>query len=276
MNLLRIEKICLQEFAHFIRRSRRYLVTFLAIYAYSLLGWRRTRLLRAGHCLAQHIDDVLDGDRFVDAPPLAYVDDLLRQIATGVYDRTAPIPALACFVFGEADTATRSEFIALIETLRFDRQRLEDRLLLPQAELAEQHRRTFVHSMNISLMMTASPLRAADVPEMVASLSWVSPMRDLRDDWQRGLRNIPLEVVEQARREGASSLDYDDLIATPAVRAWIRQEYQKGRATLDALPNCLRPLWKTRGALEIFAFYVEINRYSARYARKYRKILVEQ
>jgi hypothetical protein len=273
MSTAHIEKICLGEFRHFIRRNRRYLVTCLAIYFYSLFAWRRMRLLRAGHCLAQHIDDVLDGDRLVDVPALVYVDDLLRQIQTGGYDLTAPIPTLTCFVFTEADVATRTEFLALIKTLCFDRQRTEARLQLSKNTLDQQHCHTFEHSMNISLMMTGSPLRAADVPEMVAALSWVSPMRDLREDLQHGLINIPLEVLEQARCEGVASLDYDLLVATPAVRAWMRQEYKKGRENLAALPKRLLSLWNKRGALEIFAFFLEIKRYSIRYARLYKDIL---
>jgi len=274
-----IEKICLREFLFFIRRNRRYLVTFIAIYLYSLFAWRRTRLLRASHCLAQHIDDVLDGDREVDMPPLTYVDELLCQIETGDYDLNSPISVLACFVFNEADARSnvnkniRAEFLHLFRTLRVDRQRLEARLPLPKEQLDEQHRRTFIHSINISLMITDSRLRASDVPEMVGALSWVSPMRDLREDLQRGLINIPFEVVKQAHHEGASSLDYDDLIRTMTLQNWIRQEFQRGQMSLNAVPARLRMLWPKRGTLEIWAFYTEIKRYSARYARNHRNIL---
>ena len=279
LSLLRIERICLDEFGFFIRRHRRYLVAFLAIYFYSLFSWRRMALLRAGHCLIQHLDDVMDGDRPVDVHPFVYVDDLLRQIESGEYDLTRPIPALACFVFAEADarckagTDIRAELLGLINTLRFDRQRLDARAVLSKAALEEQHRRTFVYSINVSLMMVDSSLRADDVPEMVGAFLWCSPMRDLSDDLQRGLINVPLEVLEQARREGAQSLSYDALIATPVVRAWMRQEFQHGQQNLDAVPKRLRKLWKKRGALEILAFFLEIKRYAGLYARKHRAIL---
>ena len=276
---LRIEKICLDQFGFFIRRHRRYLVVFLALYCYCLFSWRRTALLRAGHCLIQHLDDVLDGDRLVDVHPLAYVDDLLRQVESGHYELTLPISTLACFVFAEADARCgqdadiRSELLALIRTLCFDRQRLDARMLLPQATLAEQHCRTFIHSINVSLMMVDSRLRAEDVPEMVGALAWCSPMRDLPDDLRRGLVNIPLEVIEQARREGVETLGYDALIATHAVRAWLRQEFQRGQENLRTVPRRLRKLWPKRGVLEIWAFYVEVERYAARYARKHKALL---
>ncbi|HXD09219.1 MAG TPA: hypothetical protein VN653_04085 [Anaerolineales bacterium] len=274
-----IEKICLREFLYFIHRHRRYFITFIAIYLYSLFAWRRTRLLRASHCLAQHIDDILDGDREVDIPPLAYVDELLYQVETGNYSLNSPISALACYVFNEAelqstvDKNIRAELLSLFKTLRVDRQRFEACQPLPKEQLDKQHHRTFIHAINISLMITGSRLRASDVPEMVGALSWVSPMRDLREDLQRGLINIPLEVVAQAQNEGASSLNYDDLITTRTLRDWIRQEFQRGQASLNAIPARLRMLWPKRGTLEIWAFYMEIKRYAARYARNHRDIL---
>jgi hypothetical protein len=225
-------------------------------------------LLRAGHCLAQHIDDVLDGDRNVGIPPLDYLDDLIRQIEADDYGLDASIPALACFVFQEANPSLKAELLALFHTLRLDRERFESRRLLTQAELNELHNNTFVHSMNASLMMVGSSLRACDFPEMVGALSWVSPMRDLRDDLARGLINVPLEVLN-----GGKNLDYDCLIEQSSIRAWIRDEFNKGQACLQALPRKLRSHFPKRGVLEIWAFYFEISRYAVRYKRKYREIL---
>lgn len=279
INSLHIEQICLQEFGFFIRRHRRYLVTFLAIYFYSLFSWRRMRLLRAGHCFFQHIDDVLDGDRPVDVPALVYVDKLLHEIETGCYDLASPISVLACYVFTEADERLRdglnirAALLRLIQTMRFDRQRMDARLQLSEAVLREHHRQTFIHSMDVSLMMVDSSLRAADVPEMVDIFAWVSPMRDLPDDLQRGLINVPQEVIAQAQREGAGSLDYTALLVTPAVRAWVRREFAHGQRNLQALPVRLRKFWQKRGTLEIFAFFAEIRRYAVVYARKHRDIL---
>lgn len=215
----------------------------------------------------------------MDVHPLVYVDDLLRQIENDEYDLTRPIPALACFVFAEADsrckagTNIRAELLALIKTLRFDRQRLDARTVLSKVELEEQHRRTFVYSINVSLMMVDFSLRVDDVPEMVGALVWVSPMRDLPDDLQRGLINVPLEVLEQAWREGAQSFNYDVLVATPVVCAWMRQEFQRGQQNLQVVPKRLRKCWKKRGALEILAFFLEIKRYAGWYARKHHAIL---
>jgi len=276
---VKIEKICLREFLFFVRRNRRYSITFLAIYFYSLFGWRRTRLLRACHCLAQHIDDVLDGDRKIDRPPLDYIDELLDQIETGEYDLNSPISTLACFVFNEAGVRStankniRVELLSLFKTLRVDRQRLDKHMPFPKEKLDEQHRMTFIHSINVSLMITDSNLLASDVPEMVGALCWVSPMRDLREDLQRGLINIPLEVLEQACGKDPLSFDYDELVAALPIQNWIRQEFQRGQKSLSAIPMRLRTLFPKRGAFEIWAFYLEIKRYAARYARDNRAIL---
>src|SRR5262245_19264492 len=69
LDALHVEMLCVREVTRFARRHRRYLLTGIAIWGYSLRRWRRTRLLRAGFCLTQHIDDVLDGDRRVVGDP---------------------------------------------------------------------------------------------------------------------------------------------------------------------------------------------------------------
>lgn len=268
-----IEWICLREFDYFIRRNRRYFITFVAIYLYSIFSWNRLRLLRAGHCLTQHIDDVLDDDRIVDFAPLDYIDDLMRQVELHDYHLKTPISILACYVFTEADARykgdndLRGELLELFKTLRKDRERFEAKRPLLRAEVDNQHRRTFVHSISASLMMVDSKIRAADTPEMVGALSWASPMRDLQDDLQRGLINIPLEVIEQAESEGLHTLIYDELIATSAVKTWIKQEFKTGWEHLMNMPKRLRTLGFQRGTVEIWAFYMEIKRYARRYAK---------
>ena len=78
---LRIEALCLRELWHFVRRRARYLGAFCAVTRASLPRWRQTRPLRVAYCLAQHVEDVLDGHRQVPGEPEAYVQVVLRVLA---------------------------------------------------------------------------------------------------------------------------------------------------------------------------------------------------
>lgn len=270
--MLHLEWLCLQEFAHFARRHPRYLFLGLAFYLYSLRGWGRLRPMRAGYCLAQHIDDVLDGQRHINEPPTTYVAALVQQIATNTYHRQTPMSQLAEYVCAR-DATIRQELLALIAALQFDYQRRTTQAVLPGATLATHHQRTFEHSINLTLHMLGATLRATDVPALVGAFCWVSPIRDLREDLQLGLINIPAEVLAQAQAQGAQAVEYASLITTPAVQTWLRQEFAQGQAHLRACAQQLPTLRGQRGAWELYLFYLELNRYAQRYARKQRALL---
>jgi len=96
LNALRIEALCLREVWFFTRRHPRYLLTALALWVHSLPRWRASRLLRASWCLAQQVDDVLDGDRKVKGDPEAHVERLIRGMTDGPFPAApSPIPSPA-------------------------------------------------------------------------------------------------------------------------------------------------------------------------------------
>ena len=131
LDALRMEFLCLKEFRYFVLRHRRYLFTLLVIYKYSLGRWRETRIIRAGYCLTQHIDDVLDGDRQVGQDPELYVRELLRQVSENDYDQASFVSSLTRYVVTALRAAgSEGDLLRLIDLLLFDRRRLKDRLLL--------------------------------------------------------------------------------------------------------------------------------------------------
>jgi membrane-associated phospholipid phosphatase len=268
---LRLELLCLAEFRHFVVRHRRYLFTLLVIYQYSLGRWQRTRIVRAGYCLTQHIDDVLDGDRLVGCDPEAYVRELLRQIAENNYDDSF-VSSLTRYVVtrlrGYGD-GLEAELLSLFDLLLFDRRRLTERLVLPAEALREHHRRTFYYSLNLTLRACDAELRAADLPELIAALVWCSTMRDLEEDLGKGLINIPSAALDQA----SASLDYRQLIRTTAVRGWIASEYQRGLAAMDQCDERLKRLAPRKGVAIAGLFLRAIRIYSRKYARQHRDIL---
>ncbi len=251
LETLRIEGLCFREFAHFARRHPRYLLVAAALVRASLGRWRETRLLRAAYCLAQHVDDVLDGDRRVKIDPEAYVQAVLRGLAPAGDSSAEP---LAAFVAAHASEEERRELIDLFEVLLEDRRRMDARQAWSAAELAEHHRKTFFYSFDLTFRFAGAGLRAGDVPELIDALAWVSPIRDLEKDFQKGLYNVPREVLQ-------GNLD------APAVQEWLRSEHRRGAAAIEALGARLSSVSDPRGRKILAVFH----RALAAYERKYRR-----
>jgi membrane-associated phospholipid phosphatase/phytoene/squalene synthetase len=254
LDVLRIEALCLREAALFTRRHVRYLFTALAIYGFSLPRFRKTRMLRAAWSLAQHVDDVLDGDRAVPGDPEAYAREILRVLDGGEPDEAVPVQVLAAFVRGGVP---REKLAALFEELIVDRRRMAERRAMGAVELAEHHRRTFALSLDLTLLLTGAKLKAADAPELVDALAWCSPVRDLEEDWKKGLINVPAEVLAEA---GGN-------LSAPAVRNWLQEEHRRGAAAIAALGAKLPSIPDPRSRSVLSSFH----RALAAYERKYRK-----
>jgi|GEM_PF-186596 len=232
----RAELTCLRFNARFIRRHLRYLIVFLIICRYSLFRWRATRSVRFTYALAQHLDDVLDGDFKIPGEPGDYVDAVIGQLDTGNFASTDLGNLTHCVAVelknlrSERDEPL-GELIELLRVMRFDRERVRRRLLLTREELAEHHRQTFHHSVNLMLIAARAELRAVDAQDLVRAFGWCSTLRDLPEDIEKGLFNIPKDVVERAMAEGAK-LNYASLTSTAAVRQWIRELHGEGKQHL--------------------------------------------
>jgi membrane-associated phospholipid phosphatase len=263
LDALRIEALCLRELAFFTRRHPRYLLTGLAIWGYSLRRWTETRLLRAGFCLTQHIDDVLDGDRPVSGDPVAYARGLLR----GEPGPVSPLGPLAAFVLGDLDRrGGRESLEQLVDVLIEDRRRMDARRPLPAAELAAHHRRTFQLSLDLTLIAAGSALRAGDAPDLVEALAWCSPVRDLEEDLAKGLINIPAEVLAQT---GGGGNDPRALLAAEPVRDWLRAEHARAAGVLNPdRPSRQSP--SDPGHAVLAAFHRALTTYERRYRHAHR------
>lgn len=279
LKALRIEALCLREVWFFTRRHPRYLLTALALWVHGLPRWRATRLLRASWCLAQQVDDVLDGDRKIKEDPEAYVDRLVDQMLSGEPAVDEPEAALAAFVWdglAAAGTGTddpRGYLLALFARLRLDRRRMDAQEIWSAAALAEHHRETFDRSLNLTLILDGAELRAADAPELVEALAWCSPVRDLEKDLAKGLINIPAEILERIGDAGSPAPR--DLVATPAVRAWLADEHRRGAMALEALRRKLPGVRDRRGRAVLTAFHRALASYEKKYRRRHPDVTPE-
>jgi membrane-associated phospholipid phosphatase len=249
---LRIEGLCLREFAHFARRHPRYLLIAAALF-------RETRTLRAAYCLAQHVDDVLDGDRKIKGDPEAYVRTVLRGLRGEAPFGDSVAEQLAAYVSGEMarfETERddpRGDFVNLFEVLREDRLRMDARRALPAAELAELHRKTFFYSFNLTFILSGAKARAAEEPELIGALSWVSPVRDLAKDMKKGLINVPVEALEGG-----------------TVREWLWAEHERGAACIAALGAKVAATEDPRSRKILAVFHKALSAYERKYRKKER------
>jgi len=224
----------------------------------SLPMWRATRVLRTGFCFLQHLDDLLDGDRPSEREPLVVVDEVVRAIQTGRYGEDDLMRLASAFVSdiravgGEASVR---DVLSLIAVMRRDRCRVIDGTMLDRESLRKHHRETFRLSIDLMLTARKAELRAKDVPELIELLGWCSTMRDMREDLRAGIINIPAEVLEAARSKGLRSLDYNAVVATEAVRDWLKQERELAQKLLLATERRLGAIGGRTGAssLRVFA-----------------------
>jgi hypothetical protein len=227
------ETCCIVQCARFSMRHPRYFVIFLAIWGPSLLHWRRTRIVRLAFVTAQWIDDLLDGDRPSKRDPLEIVDGLLERRFT-----REPLSRLIAALFRELDE--QDEFLELIREMRIDRLRLNQRW--SEQQLDEHHRRTFHLSVDLLLITTGCRARAADVAPLVDALAWCSVFRDLDEDLEKGLINIPAEVTD--------------------VEAWARERHKRARITLEASAGAIGKLDDGRARKILGVFQRSIERFA--------------
>lgn len=272
----RAELTCLRFNYSFMKRHRRYLIVFLLILWHSLFRWRATRVVRFTYALAQRLDDILDGDFPVEGEPVEVVDGVIHQLEAGVYEdndlgRLAQLVAneLTNLCSGQDDPL--EELIALLRVMRLDRERVRQQLLLSRSELVEHQRQTFQHSVNLMLIGARAELRAQDADELVRAFGWCSTLRDLPEDIEKGLFNIPREVIERARWEEGARLDYSSLTATSAVRQWIEQLHNEGKENLDCFAAKLESMKTKKGAGILTIFMKSMFGFHARYRKAHRE-----
>lgn len=243
-----IEILCVRDVILFSQRHRRYLLIALGLYLESLLGWRRHRILRVGFCFLQHIDDLLDGDRPTDREPLELVDDITLAIFTkqfGASDLMCMAQAFTTDLMKLKGESAIETALALIANMRQDRCRVTEHTTLSREELKQHQHATFSLSIDLMLIARASPLRASDVPELIDLLAWCSTVRDLKEDIDAGLINLPREILDAADFKIKRS--YDMLIVNPAVRTWLKCEHEHALQLLPALHKKLVKLKNQKG-----------------------------
>ncbi len=261
-----IEINCLKNFYIFSCRHRRYLTIATALLLISLPKWNQHRVFRTGFCFLQAVDDLLDGDRFSSTEPLEVVDRLILSLKQNIfYDE--PLSQLAkafrqdLIAVGGSDAL--SDAISLMRLMQQDRRRILHSQLWGASQISEHLRLTFQYSVDLMLIAARSDIRSQDVPELIDAFGWCSVMRDLQEDINAGLINIPNEVIAKAFLERAS-ISFDSLIATRSVSVWIENELQRAKELIHETNKKLEKLDSKSGITILRIFTKSIHNYAYR------------
>lgn len=203
MNYLYIEWLALKQHFYFSMRNKRYFIIAFFQYLYSLKSPRKSFQLRLVYCTLQLIDDIIDGDRNFEYDKKTFIQNLIDKKYQTIPDHE--LKKLYQYTYNQFDkTFTNKEeiklkFDRLIYTMLFDLDRVDKKIILPMSELLNQHYKTFEDSMDVVLIALDSPLRTNNVPAILEIFAWCSTIRDLEEDLDKGLVNIPTEVVSKIK-----------------------------------------------------------------------------
>ncbi|MFP2924164.1 phosphatase PAP2 family protein [Pyxidicoccus sp. 3LG] len=266
LDALRVEGLCARELFRFTRRHLRYGLISLALYGYSLgRWWHAARVARVGFCFLQLVDDVLDGDRRVEGEPLDQVDALLEELESGRVRDTGAAATLGRWLLAHLGAPeAREQVFALMRHMRKDRERVLARRWLPDEALRSHHRDTFRLSVDLMLHVAEARVRSTHAPALLDAFGWCSVQRDLREDLEQGLYNVPAEVAEAVRSEGSDPARYESLVGSASGRAWVVAEYGRARALLDRSSEELKALGEHTGVRLLWLFHRSIEGFWAK------------
>ncbi|HVF69424.1 MAG TPA: squalene/phytoene synthase family protein [Xanthomonadales bacterium] len=209
------------------------------LYALSTQGREMGRAARSGYLFLRHIDDAVDGDRPISGDPQSYVLDLRRQVETGDFRKDIRVSALAKRSLEILDRVKKStdnprqDFLDGIDGILFDHRRSKIRRSLSEKELEKYYEDAIGPGLNILLVGTESSLRSSDIPEFSTGLARIYSVRDFKDDWERGIINIPREIQEQAGLTPQNK--YEDVINNTLVAQWTAASLEQGKQELSRI-----------------------------------------
>lgn len=272
---MHVDWICFKNYVIFAKRHVRYVWIALGLTVASLGRWRERRVMRTGFCFLQIVDDLLDGDRACEDEPLEIVNRLIVALKTNRFhpsnggDVNVLARTFRTDLIQTAGPHALSLTIKLMRVMQADRRRVLDHQILTIQQLRKQHRLTFSLSIDLLLIASKAALRAANVPELIDAFGWCSTVRDLKEDLQAGLVNIPESVLQAAFKSGAR-LEYNSLMESEAIRIWMQAELEQACLLLDLTDVRLAKLKGRAGVSVLIMFTNSIRNYAKhRLPRRY-------
>ncbi|MGZ3807286.1 MAG: hypothetical protein ACXVCE_04310 [Bacteriovorax sp.] len=260
-----MEWLCFKQHIYFSLRNRRYLTIAVTQYLYSFYNWKHAKNLRYTFCTLQLIDDILDGDRQCEIEPLDYLEQLKTAIQKKEFNSSDLHQMTKFFLlrteqFGPMIHEAKVAFNELIDIMMADRKRVLAKRIFTKEELRHHHDTTFRYSLDIVLIALESPLRAAHLPEILDIFAWCSTVRDLQEDLEKDLINVPLEITSKI--EHFPSLKVDQKIKHPLVQSWLVDETRKAERLFLICDEKMKELRPIHGSFIFGLFLKSMKKYT--------------
>lgn len=240
-----VERLAATEAARLLMHEpKKYVGLVVGLYLLSLKDYEVGKVTRANYLFLRHIDDFLDESQERTDSKLQYVLNLRDQVETRNFNGNPKIAELAKYSIEVLERKARPsdnprrDFLNVIDAMIFDYKRAGERLVLSEEELGNYYRGTFFPVVNLTLIGLGSQFRASDVPTLSYGQGKVFSVRDLKEDWQRGVINIPKEILQQAQLDQNSPISQITKNAT--TKAWLYNELVESRKELIGVKDQLK------------------------------------
>ena len=235
--LIMIESFSFILVIKFSLRHLRYLKISLILYFYSLFNGKKGNFLRHGFNFLQYLDDILDKDLFVSDPVATasfyqkqnlqqqFSDDPVGKLVKQFYKITPE----------DLKQKTIMNVDSIIDAMINDYKRRENETILSETELQNHHKKTFAHSTNLLLVLFDNNIDSGEqIPSFVHLMSWCSIFRDLKEDYEEHLYNIPKECLTS---DIQLPLSYNEFIKSEIFKSWFNDELNKVESLIPKAQN---------------------------------------
>ena len=233
-----IERLAAIESARLVLREPiKYGGLVAGLYLLSLKDKKLGTAIRTSYFFLRHIDDCLDEGNGNRDEKLPYVLKLREEIELGQFDGgMGDLAKCSLQILANnagPDDNPKQDFLIVIDAMVFDYQRSKERRVLSRQELDEYYHDTFFSAVNLAFIGFNSPFRASDIPELSYGQGRVFSVRDLDEDWQRGVINIPKEILWEANLDQHSKIA--EVRSSTVIREWLISELSQSKEGLIAV-----------------------------------------
>lgn len=191
--------------------------------------------MRASYLPVRKADDALDGDAPRIINPLTYVGRLRYNIAKNELGNS-PEEKLLQYAIEALESKAgpnddpRGDFVQSLDSILYDYVRSLERRALTLEEIEEYYRYAFDPVINITLLAIDSGLRSSDVPALSYGQGRVYSAKHVAEDLERGIINIPSDVLEALHLTSRSSVE--EIVGNSGVKAWFHESIAQTKLEL--------------------------------------------
>lgn len=218
---------------------------------------RGSGVAKDAYFFMRHVDDVIDGDLELEREPLDYVKEIGSDISEGFNNPNYPVESLAFRSLEILEKRKKREdnpkqfFLDGIDVAIRDFGRAKGREALVKVnDMENYYINSFAPHFNIMLTAIGSDLRGNDVGTFSYCQGFAYGVQDFNIDWQRGLINVPGEVLDLAGLTTDHPLR--EVKSNLIIKDWIISESARNRVDLASFLEKINDFSEERPAKFLF------------------------